>query len=69
MDNKTDKVMDSLTESQLLQIEKVVYERVPMSKAERNGTWCSAEKMTVTRLRRSMRKKLIEEYSKEKIER
>lgn len=61
--------MEGLTESQLQQIEKIVYERVPISKAERRGTWCSAEKMTINRLRKLIRKKLIDEFLKEKIER
>lgn len=58
-----------LTESQLQQIEKVVYERVPMSKAERLGTWCSAEKMTIRRLRKKIFRELTDEFLKEKVER
>ena len=55
-----------LSQSQLDKIEKVVYERVPIGKAERQGTWCSAEKITVNRLRRAMRKKLIEQVKEKR---
>lgn len=65
MEFKTDK----LTESQLQQIEKAVYDRVPQSKAEKNGTWCSAEKMAITRLRNNIRKRLMQEWLIEKVER
>ncbi len=58
-----------LSPQQLLQIEKAVYERIPASKAEQRGTWCSAEKKQITRLRNNIRKRLIDEALKEKVER
>jgi hypothetical protein len=60
--------MESLSPQQRQQIEKMIYERIPASKAEQRGTWCSAEKATITRLRANMRKRLIAEYQREKIE-
>lgn len=64
-----DRLMESLSPQQLQQIEKVVYERIPASKAEQRGTWCSAEKKQITRLRDNIRKRLIAEYQREKVER
>lgn len=55
-------------ERKMKEIEKVVYERVPASKAEQRGTWCSAEKQTITRLRNNIRKRLISEWQTEKVE-
>ncbi len=60
--------LSQLPQEQQQAIEKVVYERVPASKAEQRGTWCSAEKATITRLRNNIRKRLIVEWQKEKIE-
>ena len=60
--------MEQLSQQQLQQIEKVVYERIPASKAEQRGTWCSAEKKQIRRLRDNIRKRLIDEALKEKIE-
>ncbi len=61
--------MRELTEYEKKEIEKVVYERIPASKAEQRGTWCSSEKMQITRLRNNIRKKEIDKLLKEKIER
>lgn len=56
-----------MTDEQLKEIEKRIFERVPQSKAEIKGTWCSSEKQMITRLRNSIKKKLINEL-KEKSE-
>jgi len=56
-----------LTDGQILSIEKRVFERFPLSKAEREGRACSAEKMQMARLRKRERDKLIAQ-EREKME-
>jgi hypothetical protein len=54
--------MVELTESQLQQIEKAVYERYPVKKH-----WaCASQKMQMERLRQAMRKKLIEQETEKR---
>ena len=58
-----------LTQNQLQQIEKRVYEIVPVGKAEATGIgFCSSKKRHINDLRKQIRKKLIDEFLKEKVE-
>jgi hypothetical protein len=53
----------------LQQIEKRVYEFVPIRKAEETGIgFCASRKREIARTRDLIRKKLIEEALKEKVE-
>ena len=60
---------DRLTESQLQQIEKRVYEIVPIRKNELTGIgFCASRKREINALREVIRKNLIRDFLKEKVE-
>lgn len=59
-----------LTESQLQQIEKRVFEIIPVRKAERTGIgFCATRKREINATRDVIRKNLIRDLLKEKVER
>ncbi len=64
MDNKMDRLMESLSQPQREQIEKVVFERYP----EKRYWACASQKLQMQRLREAMAKREIDKLLKEKIE-
>ncbi len=65
MDNKMDRLMESLSPQQRQQVEKVVYDRYP----EKRYWACTSQKLAMQRLREAMAKREIDKLLKEKIER